>query len=172
MPRKFFNKMLPHPGKLRDRWYLKPFNALLHDPALWATHRKSVSRGLALGLFIGSLPVPGHMALSAIGGLLIRVNIPVAIVACLFTNPLTIGPFFFFTYKVGTVLLGIPPEPIVVELSFEWLGNSLEAIWKPLVLGSFLVGIGLATLGFAALNLLWRISLTIRYYTRHRRDKI
>lgn len=166
MPRRFLKKVLPGPRNLRDLWFLRPFDALLHDPALWALHRRSVVRALALGLFVAMIPIPGQTALAGVLALLLRLNLPVAVIATLFNNPLTMYPLFYMAYRTGTELLGLPPQPFEMELSIEWLTAGLGRWWKPLLLGCLLMGTAIATLGFSFLNLLWRLMLAYRFRNR------
>ena len=166
MPRRFFKKVLPRPRHLRDQWFLRPFDALLHDPALWAIHRRSVVRALALGLFIAMVPSPGQTALAGAAAMILRVNLPVALLATWVNNPVTMGPLFYLAYRIGNELLGLPPQPFELELSFEWLAAELGRIWQPLLLGCLILGTTIATIGFSILNLLWRLMLAYRFRTR------
>jgi len=171
MPRRFFKKVLPRPRHLRDRWFLRPFDALLHDPALWAIHRRSVVRALAVGLFVSMVPIPGQTALAGVLALLIRVNVPVAVLATLFNNPVTMYPLFYLAYRIGTELLGVPPQPFDMELSIEWLTAGLGRLWQPLLLGCLIMGTAIATVGFSILNLLWRLMLAYRFRNRRQLRK-
>ena len=91
MPRRFLRNVLPSQANLKKRWFLRPFSALLHDPALWATHRRNVLRALALGIFISFIPFPVHTAMAAIVALYLRVNLAVAVLASWLSNPVTFG---------------------------------------------------------------------------------
>ena len=86
MPRRFFRKFALKRHDVGDRWFLAPFQHLLHDTRLWGTRRRTVVPAFALGLFIAFMPFPGHLAISALLALTIRVNIPVAVVASLVSN--------------------------------------------------------------------------------------
>src|SRR5690242_14638182 len=105
MPRKFLTRYLPDHEKLHARlhgkWFMRPFDFLMHDPALWDISRRSTCRALALGAFISCLPMPGHSALSVIGALFFRANMPVAFAAVWINNPLTLGPIYYVAYKIG-----------------------------------------------------------------------
>ena len=169
MPRKFFKRILPEPGNVRDQWYLKRHRSILHDPRLWAIQRKSLARGLAVGLFAGSIPFPGHVLYAALGAILARGNIPIAIAGCFYTNPFTVGPYFYFIYRVGCALLGTEPESIQIEWSLEWIAASVDQIWTPLLLGGLSVGLVLAALGYALINLVWWLAVVTRLYGRNRR---
>ena len=80
MPRHFLKRVLPARAHLQGQWFLRPFSVLLHDPALWATHRKNVLKALGVGIFVAVLPIPGQTALAVLIALGLRVNLAVAAV--------------------------------------------------------------------------------------------
>lgn len=168
MPRPFFDRVLPKPSKLRDRWYLRPFDALVHDPALRATHRKGVSKAFAIGLFLGWMPIPGQMVVAALWAIWARCNVAVAVVSVFVTNPVTMGPMFYYAYRLGAWLLGRTPGQFHIELSFDWLLTGLARTWEPLLLGCGIMGVITAVLGYLGLNLLWSRQTYKRWRSRRR----
>jgi len=160
MPRRFFRKFAVKREQLRARWYLSPIAHLLHDPDLWGVRRRSVVPAFALGIFVAFLPFPGHMLTAALLAVALRVNIPVAAVTTLITNPVSMGPLFYFNYKFGSALLGREPRPFEFEMTFDWLIGQFVYIWEPLLLGCVLLGALSALAGFVALDLVWRASIS------------
>jgi uncharacterized protein (DUF2062 family) len=169
MPRQFLQRVLPARAKLQGQWFLRPFSVLLHDPALWATHRKNVLKALAVGIFVAFLPIPGQTAVAALIALWMRVNIAVAAVGSWLANPVTIPPLFYACYVFGSWLLQTPPGDLAVELSFEWLGSELLRIWKPLLLGCVIIGALTAAGSALVLNALW-IRSSQRRFRRRRQE--
>lgn len=159
MPRRFFRKFALKRQHFAGRWYLAPFDHLLHDQRLWGVRRQTIVPAFALGLFIGFLPVPGHVLIAALLALLLRVNIPVAALTTFVSNPLTIGPMMYLAYRIGRFLLDLPERPFSVELSIDWLTDSFVNVWQPLTLGAFLCGAMAALAGYLALDALWRMSI-------------
>ncbi len=159
MPRRFFRKFAIKRERFRDAWYLAPFRHLLHDPNLWTIRRRNVVPAFALGLYIAFLPIPGHILVAALLALLLRVNIPVAAVSTLVSNPLTMGPLYYLCYEFGLRILGVDSQPFSFEMSFEWLGSQLVNIWQPLLLGCLLLGAIASLLGYVGLDMLWRASI-------------
>lgn len=169
MSRRKLKQILPDPATLHENWYLRPFRALLHDPGLWSFNRRGVTRGCALGVFIAFLPMPGHMIAAALAAVWLRVNLPVAVAATWLSNPLTIAPIFYAGYKNGIVLTGMEELPFTFELTWEWLIHGIAQTLKPLWIGSFVLGLAVATIVYTILNLAWRIYLTYRFHTRRAR---
>ena len=170
MPRRFFRKFAFKRHELSERWFMTPFRHLLHDHRLWGIRRKTVVPAFSLGLFIACLPFPGHFVSAALAALALRINIPVASVATLVVNPLTVGPIFYFEYQLGALLLSIESGPPQFELSIDWVTHTFVSIWQPMLLGSVLVGVVVALLGYVVLDSLWRNSLA-NYKARKRSNR-
>ena len=157
MPRRFIKRYLPDHGKFREHPHLRRFGARLQDGNLWHLNRRSVSGGVALGLFCALLPVPLQMLVAGVLAIWLRVNLPIAVVLVWITNPLTIGPVWYVSYRVGAWLLDLPPRQIDFGLSLDNLLTTLQEVWKPLLLGSTVLGALLALLGFLLVRLGWRL---------------
>lgn len=170
MPRKFLNRVLPARAYLRELWFLRPFNVLLHDPALWATHRKNMLKAFALGIFSCFLPIPGQTVLPVMIALWLRVNLPMVIAASWIANPVTSGPLYYACYRVGSWLLDRPPGSFRVEFSLEWLWSEIGRIWQPLLLGCLVLGVIVTGVSVFVLNRIW-IRASRRHFQerRHRR---
>ena len=147
---------------------MTPFRHFLHDHRYWGIRRRTVVPAFSWGVFVAFLPIPGHMIIAALGGLVLHCNLPVAVLATFVVNPLTIGPIYYFTYRVGALLLSIEPGPLEIELSIEWITNTLASVWQPLLLGSIFVGAIAALIGYVFLDVLWRYSVA-DYKTKKRR---
>lgn len=174
MPRRFFKKLAIKRTAFHDQPVMQPFRHLLGDHRLWAIRRQTVVPAFALGVFFAFMPFPGHPIWATLAALWRRVNIPVAAVTTLISNPVTMPVMYYSAYRVGAYLLRIPPESIEFEMSLEWVTNVLVGIWQPLLLGCVLVGAIASLVAYAVLDLLWRRSVA-RYKLRkreqrHRRD--
>lgn len=171
MPKKLIKRYMPDHHKIREHKHLRFFGTLLHDPNLWHLNRRSASGAFAVGLFMAFVPVPFQMLLAAAGAILFRVNLPLSVALVWITNPLTMPPMFYFTYRLGVWLLGNPPrsEGFQFELSYEWLANELGAIWEPFLLGCFVAGVVSALLGYLTIRGLWRLHLVKHYKARKQR---
>jgi len=150
---------------------MKVFGNFIHDPGLWHVNRYSASGAFAIGLFCSFLPIPFQMVLAAGLAIYFRVNLPMSVVLCWVTNPVTMVPMFYFAYKVGAWILGVPPNDFSFELSFEWLRSELIYIWKPFLLGCLICGSTLSLLGYYTINLLWRYHVARAWKARQARWK-
>lgn len=172
MPRQFFTRLSKRFDRNRPPpWYLKPFNFLLTHPVYFSAGRRSVSGGLALGLLVGLLPIPGQTALAVLGALVTRVNLPLAAVAVWITNPVTFVPIFYLEYRIGAALLNIPVEALPAQADFQWMTAELAARLQPLLFGSLLVATSVASIAYVTISAVWHISTRQRYRERHRKAR-
>jgi uncharacterized protein (DUF2062 family) len=63
---------------------------------LWHLHRRSVAGGFAVGMFAGLVPGsnPVQFAVAALMAIGFKVNLPIAVIVTLYSNPLTIVPLY------------------------------------------------------------------------------
>ena len=99
----------------------------------------------------------------------LRCNVPLAIALVWISNPITIPPLFYFTYRLGTLILGEPETVGSIELSLTWLSGQMEVVWQPLILGSLVCGVSLGSLSFVLVRLYWRWK--IAHYRAKRRAR-
>lgn len=171
MPRKFIKRYMPDHNKIRQHKQLnRVFGTLLHDPNLLHLNRRSVSGAFAVGLFMAFVPLPIQMGLAAGAAILFRVNLPISVGMVWVSNPITLTPLFYFSYKVGTWILGTPLLEIEFELSWDWISTELEAIWQPFLLGCLVCGTVSSFLGWAGIRLAWRMRLA-RYLKERKRKR-
>lgn len=162
MPRKFFQRFLPHPKTIKENKTLQIFGDWLHDPDLWHLNRRSVAGAFAVGLFFAWMPVPFQMLMAAGTAIWLRTNLPLSVVLCWISNPVTIPPMFYFAYKIGTWIVGVPATDFSFELSFNWLLNELAAIWKPFLVGCFTMAISSSLIAYLTIHFIWRNSVLNR----------
>lgn len=174
--RKFLKRYLPsHEAINGHRWLAIFGNTLLH-PRLWHLNRHSAAGAVATGLFCGLIPGPFQMLGAAIGCILFRVNLPLALVCTLYTNPVTIVPLYLLGYTIGAWVLGgngyvFTEPPSIANLGplawFEAFGLWVTSLGKPLALGLVVLATVLATLGYFGVKLAWRWHL-IRQWRRRK----
>jgi uncharacterized protein (DUF2062 family) len=122
-----------------------------------------------VGVFLAFFPLPGQMVLAAFIAFWVRCNLPIAIALVWITNPITIPPIFFGTYKLGSWLLDTPPIIFDGSISWQWINAELGRIWKPLLVGSLCAGSFFSLLSYFIIRYLWR--LYVIYQWRHRQEK-
>ena len=178
MPRKFFRKYLPDPEVVRASRMVAWCGSWLQHPNLWHLNRRSVPGAVAIGLFAGLVPGPLQMLAALLIAIPCRKNIPVALIATLYTNPLTIVPLYVLAYAYGRLLLPGEHGPFIAPIETDWgdltgslraFGEWMLALGKPLAVGLLALGLTLALIGYLVTLLGWRAYVVAQWRARARR---
>jgi hypothetical protein len=170
MPRKFFQRFLPPKEQLQNHRHLQVLGELLYDTNLWHLNRQSAALAAFVGIFCAFMPIPMQMLLAAAIAVVLHANLPMAVVLVWISNPLTMPPIFFGTYKLGALLLDIPPRNIGLDSTLHEILVDLSVIWQPLLLGSLICGLLFGGLGYITVKVLWRLVVTRRWRQRLERN--
>jgi hypothetical protein len=181
MPRKYFRKFLPDHEQVRKNRFVAVFGRALQHHNLWHLHRRSVAGGMAVGMFCGLIPGPLQMLTAALLSVLMRVNLPVAVMATWYTNPITIVPLYYLAYKLGSLVTGRAPSAALaaqVDLRFDNIGqwvpmllDWMGAMGGPFVLGLLLLASILAVAGYLGVLGAWRLYIVLAWRQRQRRRR-
>ncbi len=109
-------------------------------------HRRTLARGVAVGVFVGLTPTVGMQTLlMLIGCIAIRGNFPAAFVVSWVSNPITLGPLYFAFNGLGEAVFGgiIGPEISISDRADE---AAVGLIY--LILGSLLIAGPLAVAAY------------------------
>jgi len=178
MLRKTIRRFLPSPDAIANSRILKRFGPRLTHPNLWHINRRAVAGGTAVGMFAGLIPGsnPVQFAAGALGAVLFKVNLPVAVFVTLYSNPFTIVPLYVAAFWIGQLVMGgdsaltLPPN-----LRFSDFFNSALAVldWfislgKPLAVGLLCLGLALAAAGYCVVEVGWRIHVILAWRRRRK----
>lgn len=153
---------------------LRPVAHRILVPALWRFNRRSVPRGVALGIVSALLFPFAHTAIAALLALPVRANVPVAVSTTFLNNPLTIAPILFAAYKIGSWVLRldgvVPGRPLATNVHqhlgiMHWIATG----GPPTVVGLVVIAVVAAALGYLVTGWLWRVRIARKWRTRHRR---
>ena len=163
---------VPTQERIEANRYLRPVAHRILAPALWRFTRRSVPRGVALGLFTGILFPFAHMLLAALGALPLKANVPVAVGITLLNNPVTMAPLFFGAYEIGHWVLRVdrtvPGAPIArnVTANAGWLHWLVASGGPSTIVGLVILAVALSALGYLAASLVWRIRIARKWRAR------
>lgn len=154
-------RFLKHPRKLRDRPIMRWFARHFLDKRVWRPTQHTLSGGMAVGMFITLQLLPIQMPTATILAAIFRVNIPIAIIMCWVSNPVTMAVLVPLEYKVGkwalALMTKVPSTPFPTKFP-----NDMAEMWLALrehapvmLFGGVLMGAVLAPLSYVLSYAVW-----------------
>lgn len=165
----------PTRESLEQSRVLAPVAHRILEPSLWRFTRRSVPRGVALGLFVGIfLLIPGvQIAGAAMLALPFRANIPVAAAMTFLSNPATTPLILMASVWIGNWMLGRSADAsgfmalVDGHASIrEWTGWLLSEAAPAMLLGLFLISVASAVLGYVIADRFWRHRMGRKWQAR------
>jgi hypothetical protein len=157
MPKRLFRKWAPDPHQLKQHEHLQFLGKALHHPWLWQFNRHTVSKAFLGGVFAMWMPIPFQSVLAAVLAIFSRANLPISVALVFVSNPFTMPAMVYAAYKIGALALG--QAPIAFEPSLEGIMQSMELLWKPFVVGNFIMAAITAVISYYAIRVLWRFKV-------------
>jgi uncharacterized protein len=165
---------LPTRESMESIRLLRPIAHRVLAPELWRFTRRSVPRGVALGMFTGVLIPMGQIPASAVLALPLRANVPAAALTTFFTNPVTTPFLFVAYYQVGAWLLhldrAVPGAPLRDTVDAGWLEWFVRDAGPATAVGMVVCAVVGAVLGYAAAAFGWRAWIGHKWKVRHHKD--
>ena len=165
---------IPTRETIHDFRLLRPFAHHLRHPSLWRLNRRSVPRGVALGLFVGVIIPVMHTFVAALLAIPARANVAVAALLTLVINPLTIPIMYVAAYRIGSWELHYDAN-LVSAAAAERFSSELSRMlfWihhasGPIALGVLTIAVSAAMSGYLVSTFAWRVWSGSRW--RHRRS--
>ncbi len=166
---------------LGNRW-LRWLAPSLQHPRLWHLSRRGIALGLALGVFFGLLIPIAQIPASVAAAVVLRANVPSAVVSTLVTNPVTFGPVYYAAWRLGKAVLGEPvgerdappavAPPASAPAGEGWWGTvtrQLGQVGKPLVVGLAILACVGGLLTYGIVSAAWHLKVRLARRRRRRR---
>lgn len=174
----WWRRTMPTRESMEQNRLLRPVAHRVLAPELWRFTRRSVPRGVALGMVTGILFPVAQIAFSALLALPIRANIPTAAAMTFITNPFTTPPLWVAAYWIGKWTLHldshVPGAPLATQVAANsgWLHWLLSTAGPATVVGLFIITLTLSVVGYFAAALGWRWWIARKWRARkHGRPK-
>src|SRR3954447_10011930 len=159
---RWLTRHIPTRETVHEHRLLRPFAPHLTHPSLWRMTRRSVPRGVAVGIFVAVIIPFMHTVIAALVAIPTRANVAVAAVCTLVVNPLTIPAMYYAAYRIGAWELHHDSrlvDPAAAERFSSELSRAL--FWLHHASGSIAVGIltmaaAFAAIGYLVASLVWR----------------
>lgn len=151
---------MPTREQMEQNRFLRPYAHRVLRSELWRFTRRSVPRGVALGIAAGIIIPLGQIFVAAMLALPFRANVPVAAALTFVTNPATTPLVWLFAHWLGGLLLRVDEGTIVAPVStamqqtdfdkfLEWLtGETLVTAFGLVVLAVVTSAVGYLVSGW------------------------
>ncbi len=154
-------RFLKHPRKLKHSGLMRWFALHFLNKRVWKPTQHTFSGGMAIGTFITLQLLPIQMPSATILAAIFRVNIPIALVMCWLSNPVTMAALVPLEYQVGKWVLAwlteVPSTPFPTELPPDVAGMwlALKEHAPVMLFGGVILGGLLAPLSYVASYFSW-----------------
>ena len=117
-------------------------------------NRKSISRGVLIGLFWGFIPMPMQMLAVVATTPFFKFNVPIAISMVWLSNPITMPFMYYMEYQTGNFILGNKGLDNI-ELTLNWFRDNWDNILTPLYVGTIPYSTVVSLIIYFIINNLW-----------------
>lgn len=101
-----------------------------------------VALGMAVGVFVAVTPtIPFHTIIALAMAFALKASKPAAVIGVWFSNPITIPPFYYGSYKLGMLMLGRSDDPDPSVLTLMELFKQGVDITIAMIVGGVVLGI-------------------------------
>lgn len=159
----WFKKRVPTREALARNRFMRPFADRILRSDLWSFNRRSVPRGMALGLFVGVMIPGAHFIVAAFVATFVRANIPVALAATFIGFPAIYVALVIEARRLGEGLLHLDAatnvQPITETMTHtgsDHLLQRLTGVGLETALGLFVIATVLASVGYLLTSFGWR----------------
>lgn len=184
-------RLTPSREAIESHRWLRWLGPALCHPRLWHMSRRGIALGAAIGVFFGLLVPIAQIPVSAAAAVMLRANIPSAMVSTLVTNPVTFPPIYYGAWRLGHAVLGTTPGPqrvaefqmVVVTPAAQVartpaVDSATQANWfvrtwhhitrlgKPLILGLALFACAFGVAVYLLINLAWHVRVRWKRWRR------
>lgn len=167
-------KYMPTRDEMARNRYLAPIAHRFLSPELWRFTRRSVPRGVALGLFAAFIIPVGQIFLAAFLALPARANVPLAALVTFVTNPFTIAFWAVVANRVGQFMLRVDAATTGVAAeqlesgAWDWIIDAFQLAGVT-VFGFLVLAVVSSAVGYLLSSAIWRVMVARRRAKRLKR---
>jgi uncharacterized protein (DUF2062 family) len=154
---------MPTREQMERNRFIRPYAHRVLRSELWRFTRRSVPRGVALGLLVGVIVPFAQILFAALLSVPVRANVPLAALATFITNPFTTPLIWVVAYWVGEWLLRIDAATVVspvgtaieqtdLQRFLEWLTGALGVT----AFGLVVIAVVSASISYLLSGWIWR----------------
>jgi uncharacterized protein (DUF2062 family) len=167
---------MPTREQMARNRFVRPFAHRVLRSELWRFTRRSVPRGVALGLLVGIIVPFAQILFAALLSVSVRANVPLAALATFITNPFTTPLLWVVAYWVGGWLLRVDAATVVAPVNtaiektdlqyfLEWLTGATMVT----AFGLVVIAVIAAAVSYLLSGMIWRLVVGRKWRRRARR---
>jgi uncharacterized protein (DUF2062 family) len=154
---------MPTRQQMESNRFIRPFAHRVLRSELWRFTRRSVPRGVALGMLVGVIVPFAQILFAALLSTTVKANVPVAALTTFVTNPFTTPAIWVAAYWIGSWMLRVDAATIVAPVNtaieetelqqfLEWLTGATMVT----AFGLVIIAIVSAAISYLMAVFLWR----------------
>jgi len=167
---------MPTREQMEHNRFIRPFAHRVLRSELWRFTRRSVPRGVALGLLVGVIVPFAQIVFAALLSATVRANVPLAALATFVTNPFTTPAIWVAAYWVGSWLLRVDAATVVAPVNtaieetdlqhfLEWLTGATVVT----AFGLVVIAVVAAAVSYVLTGWIWRVRVARKWSRRRHR---
>ena len=161
---------LPTREQMERSRVIRPFAGRVLRSELWRFTRRSVPRGVALGMLVGIIVPFAQILFASLLCLSVRANVPVAALTTFVTNPFTTPFIWVIAYKVGAWLLQVDAMTVVAPVNQAMQHSQFDDMLQWLTGATLVTAFGLVVVGVIAAAVSYlATSFGWRWWIAHKR---
>src|SRR5687768_165467 len=168
------HRNMPTREQMEGNRFIRPFAGRVLKSELWRFTRRSVPRGVALGLLVGIIVPFAQILFAALLSATVRANVPIAALTTFVTNPITTPLIWVIANFVGAWLLRVDAATLVAPVNTAMERTDLQEALVWLTQKGIETAFGLVVIAVVSASLSYLISvwtwrwMTARKWARRR----
>lgn len=159
----WIQRNLPTREQMEKSRVIRPFAGRVLRSELWRFTRRSVPRGVALGMLVGIIVPFAQILFAALLSAPVRANVPVAALTTFITNPFTTPLIWAAGYWVGSLLLRLDAATMVAPVNTAMERTDLQEalVWltqkgMEMAFGLVVIAVVAAAVSYVVTAWIWR----------------
>ena len=169
---------MPTREQMERNRFIRPFAHRVLRSELWRFTRRSVPRGVALGLLVGIIVPFAQILFAALLSVSVRANVPLAALTTFVTNPFTTPLIWLAAYWIGGWLIRVDAATAVapVNTAIEQTDLQQFLIWLTdagieTAFGLIVIAVVSASLSYLLSGWAWRMFIGRKWSRRQARRR-
>ena len=159
-------KNMPTREQLERNRFIRPFAGKVLRSELWRFTRRSVPRGVALGLLVGIIVPFAQILFASLLSVPVKANVPLAALTTFVTNPVTTPLIWVAAYWVGGWLLRVDAATIVAPVNTAIERTELQQFLEWLTGATMVTAFGLVVIAVVSASVSYLVSVWVwRWWT-------